>query len=153
DGNIKILDANSTISFNDGTVLPLPDTYITARPDNSGSGPLGIGIWVKDLNRTDTGDSQESVDLAWNLTYTGQDPAIQEDVEILLEGTSDWSHRLTKYVDKSATKDAMTMDVSSLPTGLWLVRVTASTPDAGSDTAITQFLIQRAEGTPKIKIS
>ena len=30
DGNIKILDANSTINFNDGTVLPLPDTYITA---------------------------------------------------------------------------------------------------------------------------
>jgi hypothetical protein len=153
DGNIKILDSNSTIKFNDGSELPLPDTYITARPDNSSNGPEGIGIWVRDLNRTDTGDSQESIDLAWNLTYTGEDPAIREDVEILLEGTSDWSHRLTKYVDRTTTKDAMTMDISSLPSGLWLVRVTASAPDAGADSAITQFLIQRAEGTPKIRIS
>jgi hypothetical protein len=153
DGNIKILDSNSTIKFNDGSELPLPDTYITARPDNSSAGPEGIGIWVKDVHRTDTGTTSDFVDIAWNLTYTGEESVIREDVEVLQEGTSDWSHRLTKYVSGSTSKDAMTMDVSGLPSGTWLVRVRAFAVDAGEDTGIAQFVIQRAEGTPKIKIT
>jgi hypothetical protein len=153
DGNIKILDSNSTIKFNDGSELPLPDTYITARPDDLGHGPMGIGIWVKDVRRTDTGPASDFVDIAWNLTYTGDEATIREDVEILMEGTSDWSHRLTRFVDRATDKDAMIMEVSSLPSGTWLVRVRASALDAGEDVGITQFVIQRAEGTPKIKIT
>ncbi|HVP24726.1 MAG TPA: Ig-like domain-containing protein [Methanomicrobiales archaeon] len=153
DGNIKILDSNSTIKFNDGSELPLPDTYITARPDNSSAGPEGIGIWVKDVQRTDTGTVTDSVDIGWNLTYTGEEPLVREDVDVLLDGTTEWSHRLTKYVPWSTTKDAVTMDVSALPSGTWFVRVRASAPDAGEDAGITQFAIQKAEGTPKIKIS
>ncbi|MDD1666927.1 MAG: Ig-like domain-containing protein [Methanomicrobiales archaeon] len=152
DGNIKILDSNSTIKFNDGSELPLPDTYITARPDDLGHGPMGIGIWVEDVRRTDTGPATEFVDIAWNLTYVGDESVVREDIDILLEGTSDWSHRLTKYVAPTTENDAMTMDVSSLPSGTWLVRVKATALDAGEDAGITQFIIQRAEGTPKIKI-
>ena len=88
DGNIKILDSNSSIKFNDGSELPLPDTYITARPDNAGNGPEGIGIWVKDLHRTDAGTSPDYVDLAWNLTYTGIEPTFREDVYLQQEGTT-----------------------------------------------------------------
>jgi len=153
DGNIKILDSTSTIKFNDGSELPLPDTYITARPDNPGAGPEGIGIWVKDVQRTDTGITSDFVDIAWNLTYTGEELMIREDIEILQEGTSEWSHRLTKYVSGGTTRDTMTMDVSALSSGTWLVRVTAYAADAGEDTATGQFVIQRAEGTPKIKIT
>jgi hypothetical protein len=153
DGNIKILDSNSSIKFNDGSELPLPDTYITARPDNASAGPEGIGIWVKDVRRTDNGINPNSVDITWNLTYTGEEPVIREDVEVLMEGTTDWSHRLTKYVGRTTEQDAMTMDISSLPSGTWVVRVKAYAPDAGEDMGFAQFLIQRAEGTPKIKIS
>ncbi|HTY53112.1 MAG TPA: Ig-like domain-containing protein [Methanomicrobiales archaeon] len=154
DGNIKILDSNSTIKFNDGSELPLPDTYITARPDNTSAGPEGIGIWVKDVERTDTGGaSPDFVDIAWNLTYTGEEHMVREDVEILLEGTTEWSHRLTRFVPAATSHDTATLDVSSLPSGLWNVRVKAYAVDAGEDSGTTQFLVQRAEGTPKIKIS
>lgn len=154
DGNIKILDSNSTIKFNDGTVLPLPDTYITAVPDNPGAGLTPFGIWVEDTNSTYTGSSPDSVDVAWNLTYTGMEPLIREDIDILQDGTTDWSHRLTKYVDKSTTKDAATLDISGLSPGTWYVRITAQADDAGEDTGTTQFVIQGgAAGTPKIKIS
>jgi hypothetical protein len=150
EGNIKILDSNSTIKFNDGSELPLPDTYITARPD-SGSGYEGIGIWVEDVRRTDTGTNPDYVDIAWNLTYTGLEQ-IREDVELMQEGTPGWSHRLTKMVDKSTTSDATTLDISGLPSGIWYVRITAQADDAGNDAGVAQFIIEKAEGTPKIKI-
>ncbi|MDD1662883.1 MAG: Ig-like domain-containing protein, partial [Methanomicrobiales archaeon] len=151
EGNIKILDSNSTIKFNDGSELPLPDTYITARPD-SGSGYTGIGIWVEDVRRTDTGANPDYVDIAWNIKYTGLEPSIREDVELLQEGMIDWTHRFTKVVDQSTTSDATTLDISSLPSGIWYVRITAHADDAGNDAGVTQFVIQKAEGTPKIKI-
>jgi hypothetical protein len=152
-GNIKILDSSSTINFNDGTVLPLPDTYITAVPDNPNSGLTPFGIWVTDVRRTDTGSSPDSVDVAWNLTYTGLESSIREDIDILQDGTTDWSHRLTKYVDRSTTQDAVTLDISGLPSGTWYVRITVQADDAGEDAGATQFAIQKgAEGTPKIKI-
>ena len=153
DGNIKILDSNSTIKFNDGSELPLPDTYITARPDNSSAGPQGIGIWVKDVHRTDAGTNPDYIDIAWNLTYTGLEPFIGEKIELLQEGTTDWSTRLTKpQVDRSTMNDTATLDISSLPSGTWNVRITAYADDAGSDAGVTQFVIYKAERTPKIKI-
>ena len=154
DGNIKILDSNSSIKFNDGSELPLPDTYITARPDNAGSGPEGIGIWVKDLHRTDTGTSPDYVDLAWNLTYTGIELTIREDIYLQQEGTTGWNHRLTKVVPWDTTKDATTLDISSLPSGIWDVRIIAHADDAGdSDPKDYVFVVQKAERTPKIKIT
>jgi protocatechuate 3,4-dioxygenase beta subunit len=152
DGNIKILDSNSTIKFNDGSELPLPDTYITARPDNPGAGPMGIGIWVTNVRRADSGADPDFVDIAWNITYTGLEPVIQERVEILQEGTTGWSTRLFKSVDSNTTADATTLAISTLPSGLWHVRVTASAADAGENAGVTQFVIQKAERTPKIKI-
>ncbi|HXW98170.1 MAG TPA: Ig-like domain-containing protein [Methanomicrobiales archaeon] len=153
DGNIKILDSNSSIQFNDGSSLPLPDTYITARPENTGTGPVGIGIWVTDLHRTDAGTSPDYVDVAWNTTYTGIEPTFQEDVDLLQEGTTDWIHRSSKVVPYDTTKDATTLDISSLPSGTWDVRVTATALDTGSDAEVISFLVQKAEKTPKIKIS
>ncbi|MDD1665831.1 MAG: Ig-like domain-containing protein [Methanomicrobiales archaeon] len=149
EGNIKVLDSNSTIKFNDGSELPLPDTYITARPD-TGSSYEGIGIWVESVTATET--NPDYVDVAWILRYTGLEQ-IREDVELRQEGTSEWSNRLTRVVDKSTTSDATTLDISSLPSGIWYVRITASAYDAGSDTRVAQFVIQGAERTPKIKIT
>jgi hypothetical protein len=153
DGNIKILDSNSTIRFNDGSELPLPDTYITARPDDPGSGPLGIGIWVENVTRTDTGTNPDYVDIAWDLNYTGDEETFHEKLEILQEGSVTWSTRLDKDVPWSTRNDATTIDISGLPSGTWFVRVTASALDAGEDFGMTQFIIQRAEKTPKIKIN
>lgn len=152
DGNIKILDSNSTIKFNDGSELPLPDTYITARPDSPGSGPEGIGIWIDDVRRTDTGENPDYVIIAWNITYTGAEPTIREDIEIQQEGTTEWSHRLTKVVDSTTTGDEAPLDISGIPSGTWIVRVTIHAEDAGDDAGVTQFVLQRAEKTPKIKI-
>jgi protocatechuate 3,4-dioxygenase beta subunit len=152
DGNIKILDSNSTIRFNDGSELPLPDTYITARPDNPGAGPMGIGIWVENVHRADSGADPDFVDIAWNMTYTGLESTITEKVEILQDGTTGWSTRLYRTVASNTTTDSTTLDISSLPSGIWYVRVTASAADAGEDAGVTQFVIQKAERTPKIKI-
>jgi hypothetical protein len=152
DGNIRILDSNSTIRFNDGSELPLPDTYITARPDNPGAGPMGIGIWVTDVRRSDSGADPDFVDIAWNMTYTGLESTITEKVEILQDGTTGWSTRLYRTVASNTTMDSTTLDISSLPSGIWYVRVTASAADAGEDAGVTQFVIQKAERTPKIKI-
>ncbi|MDD1671280.1 MAG: hypothetical protein LUQ67_08245, partial [Methanomicrobiales archaeon] len=152
DGNIKILDKNSTISFNDGSILPLPDTYITARPDNPGAGHIGIGIWVTNVTRTDTGSNPDYVDIAWNLTYTGLEPTVEEYVDILQDGATDWLPRLTRTVDASTVYDTMTLDISGLASGIWYVRVTAEAADAGQDAGVTTIVIQKAEKTPKIKI-
>jgi protocatechuate 3,4-dioxygenase beta subunit len=152
DGNIKILDSNSTIKFNDGSELPLPDTYITARPDNPSAGPMGIGIWVTDVHRADSGADPDFVDIAWNMTYTGLEPTINEKVEILQDGTTGWSTRLYRAVAANTTMDTTTLDIATLPSGIWYVRVTGSAADAGEDAGVTQFVIQKAERTPKIKI-
>jgi hypothetical protein len=152
DGNIKILNSSSTIKFNDGSVLPLPDTYITARPDNPNAGHVGIGIWVTNVRRTDLGANPDYADIEWNLTYTGLEPTIEEYVDIRQDGSTDWLPRLATTVDKSAVSDTMTLDTSGLASGIWYVRVIAMAADAGEDARVTQILIQKAERTPKIKI-
>ncbi|HVN65299.1 MAG TPA: Ig-like domain-containing protein [Methanomicrobiales archaeon] len=151
DGNIKVLNSSSTIQFNDGSVLPLPDTYVTARPDNPG-GQFGIGIWVTHVRRTDPGVNPDYADIEWNLTYTGLEPTIEEYVDIRQDGSTDWLPRLATTVDSSAVSDTMTLDTSGLASGIWYVRVTAMALDAGMDAGVTQIQIQKAEGTPKIKI-
>jgi hypothetical protein len=152
EGNIKLLDRNSTIKFNDGSVLPLPDTYITARPDNPGAGHIGIAIRVTNVTRTDTGANPDYADIAWNLSYTGLEPAVEEYVDILQDGATDWLPRLTRMVDASTVEDTMALDISGLASGIWYVRVTATAADAGQDAGVTAIVIQKAEKTPKIKI-
>jgi len=153
EGNIKILDSNSTIKFNDGSKLALPDTYITSLPNSTGIGLEGIGIRVSDVRRTDTGTNPDYVDIAWNLTYTGDLP-VTEFVDVRQEGTTEWANRLTKTVDgTTTTSDAMTLDISTLPAGTWQVRVTAHADDAGDDAGYTGFTIVKAVGTSKIKIT
>ncbi|HMA04386.1 MAG TPA: Ig-like domain-containing protein [Methanomicrobiales archaeon] len=152
-GNIKILDSNSSIRFNDGSSLPIPDTYITSLPNSTGIGLEGIGIRVTDVRRTDTGTNPDYVDVAWNLAYTGLEPFIQEYVDIRQEGTLEWNRRMAKTVDPFTTSDALTLSISSLPAGIWEVRVTAHADDAGDDAMSTQFAIVKAEGTSKIKIT
>jgi hypothetical protein len=113
---------------------------------------MGIGIWVTNVRRADSGADPDFVDIAWNITYTGLEPVIQERVEILQDGTTGWSTRLFKSVASNTTADATTLSISTLPSGLWHVRVTASAADAGENAGVTQFVIQKAERTPKIKI-
>jgi hypothetical protein len=93
------------------------------------------------------------VDIAWNLAYTGLEDTIQEKVDLLQVGTTDWSHRLTRDVASSTLSDSATLDISGLPSGTWYVRITASATDAGEDFGMTQFVITKAEKTPKIRIA
>jgi hypothetical protein len=154
DGNIKILDSNSTIKFNDGSELPLPDTYITARPDNSGSGPMGMGIHVTDVRRTDDGTNPDYVTIAWNVSYTGFEAQFLEKVEILRRGElPPWDTRYSEWVDWSTTDGEVTLDISSLSSGTYDVWVSAYATDTGEDRGPTYFDVVKAERTPKIKIS
>jgi hypothetical protein len=73
-------------------------------------------------------------------------------VEILQDGTTGWSTRLYRAVAANTTMDTTTLDIATLPSGIWYVRVTGSAADAGEDAGVTQFVIQKAERTPKIKI-
>jgi protocatechuate 3,4-dioxygenase beta subunit len=152
DGNIKILDSNSTIKFNDGSELPLPDTYITARPQPLDNGPEGIGIWVTNVTRTDAGTNPDYADIFWNLTYTGLEPSVKEYIDFQQEGTTTWIPGPTRFVDPTTTSDSAVLDISSLPSGIWTVRVTAHADDAGDSAGVTQFTIVKGEKAAKIKI-
>jgi len=55
-------------------------------------------------------------------------------------------------VDSTTIQDEEPLDISGLPSGNWIVRVTVHADDAGDDAGVTQFVLQRAEKTPKIKI-
>ena len=122
-------------------------------PNSTGAGLTPFGIYVDDVRRTDSGSSPDTVDVAWNLTYTGLDPLIREDIDILQDGTTDWSHvsRSTSPAAQPGIRRPWTSP--AFPRGPGTVRITAQADDAGEDTGTTQFVIQGAVGTPKIKIS
>ncbi len=152
-GNIEILGSNSGVGFSDGSQILLPNTYITALPNSSVGGIGGVGIWVQNVRRTDPGTDPDYADIAWNLTYTGLAPSITEEVDLQLAGSTTWIPYLTKVVNSNTISDSATLDTSGLSSGLWYVRVTASASDTGADSGTTQLVIERGEGTPKIKIA
>ncbi|HMA05380.1 MAG TPA: hypothetical protein VKO45_05575, partial [Methanomicrobiales archaeon] len=135
EGNINVFDAlNSRVSVeNNGTVrLNIPEVYITALPNLSGSSPMGAAtLHVLNLRLTNEG-SNTSMDLAWNLSYNGLYP-ISEEIAISPCGTDYWNPLGTKQVSNLTTSDTGSYAFDNLPIGNYMIRVQGNADDAPMD--------------------
>jgi len=144
DGNINIFGSNSTITFNNGTArLDIPDTFITAIPENSSvttSRLLAVA-----LSRPGSPAGQDAfydtVPLTWTLTYNGT-MDIAESLAYSKNNGPPWNVFWKKTLpyetiesadrvdDMSWVEDSTLMDVRGLSPGEYWIQVTASADDA-----------------------
>jgi len=142
EGTIKVFDNSSRVytqdAANPNSSMPLtiPDVFLMAIPNNSVSNLQGLAeLSISNLKLTNPG-SNTSMDLAWNLGYTGNH-TIAEDISISPGGTYYWNHLPPQYVNYSLRQnDTARMGITSdLPFGNYSVRVQVSAEDADPDEA------------------
>ncbi|QYZ79112.1 VWA domain-containing protein [Methanofollis formosanus] len=133
-GNVKILDENSILTFNEADTLRVPDTYLTVMRSLNNV-PLGDASLTLDGLR-ETGITRQTMDIAWNLTYTGNS-TVTETVEYRAEHGS-WALAETRTAGKGETHERARLDIRDLPLTTYYIRVVADTDDAGSRHCIMQ---------------
>ncbi|MBP2146562.1 hypothetical protein J2129_002016 [Methanofollis sp. W23] len=133
-GNVKILDNNSVLTFNDGKDdLKIPNTYLTVMRALNNT-PLGnASLDLQDLEVT--GVTRQNLDLAWTLNYTGNS-TVTETIEYRSEHGS-WAQAGTRTAGKGEKREEARLDIRDLPLTLYDIRVVADTEDAGSRYCIT----------------
>ena len=134
-GNINIFGPGSTITFNNGTdSLTLPKTYVTAVENLTATGINFKDLYVLDLHSTNTGKITDTLDIKWNLTYTGEHTAEQK---VFYMRTSDnvWiQFQTVPSGPGNSTNDAQLV-VRDLPPGSYTIRVHAKSPDTADSIA------------------
>ncbi|MDD4127666.1 MAG: VWA domain-containing protein, partial [Methanomicrobium sp.] len=134
-GNINIFGTGSTITFNNGTdSLTLPKTYVTAVENLTATGINFKDLFINDLHSTNTGKITDTLNIKWNLTYTGEDTAEQK---VFYMRTSDnaWiEFQKVLSGPGNSTNDAQLI-VRDLPPGTYTVRVHAKSPDTADSIA------------------
>ncbi|HOI58139.1 MAG TPA: VWA domain-containing protein, partial [Methanoculleus sp.] len=123
DGNINVFGPGSTITFNDGAELALPDTFITAVPDLANTGLGSATLTLANPRYTCTEPVLEFLTAAWDLAYTGSGSVTQV-VEYSNDGGLSWVQFDTP------TSGASSLDVRNRPPGEYRIRVRASADDA-----------------------
>jgi hypothetical protein len=141
EGTINIFDNTSKVATEDNQnpnkTLPLkiPDVFITALPNNTESQLKGAyNLNITDLRLTNPG-SNTTIDLAWNLNYTGMYD-ISEEIGISPAGLNYWFYLTpTQVVSNQTANDTASMGFNNLPVGNYSVRVMVSADDASPDEA------------------
>jgi len=142
EGTITVFDKASMVNTQDavnpnGTMpLTIPDVFLTAIPNNSASNLNGMAVLnIRDLRLTNPG-SNTSMDLAWNLAYTGNH-SIAEDIAVAPAGSYYWNHLPMQSVNYTLKRNdtARIGFTSDLPFGNYSVRVEVSAVDADPDEA------------------
>jgi hypothetical protein len=132
-GNIQIFGPGSKIIFNNGEqTLDLPETYISAVMNLTGTGLNATTLDIFNLHSTASGVITDSIPLEWGITYGGNQ-TVTERISYSNDGGNTWVMFDTIYVDKSVTLDHSSLDVRMLPPGEYYIRVDATAPDAPSD--------------------
>jgi hypothetical protein len=154
DGNIRIVNSgNSRVNFDDNKgFVPVPDTYITALPTGTDKGMASPKLEIKNLKRTNSETDKQIAALTWDISYNGNDPEIEEVIEVAPLNSEAYSYRGTTSAGKSDTSGTYFMNIDDLYPGMYKVRVTGYVDDAGSSFSITQFTIPANVPRPEIVI-
>ncbi|MDD1661084.1 MAG: VWA domain-containing protein, partial [Methanomicrobiales archaeon] len=142
EGTINVFNASSKISV-EGSSIPLriPDVFITALPNNTGTALTGAAhLSIDELHLTNEG-STTSADLRWNLSYDGLYD-ISEDLMISQYGLTQWDHIYTPLrTISNATPiyDTGSINIASRPYGYYTIRLEADAYD--SNPASRQLII------------
>jgi hypothetical protein len=132
-GNIDIFGSNSSIIFDNGAqTLQLPRTYITAVLNRTSSGINATTLDIYNLMWIGSGEVKDFIPLRWQITYGGNQ-TVTERISYSSDGGLSWVLFDTNYIDNTVTTDYSTLDVRTLPPGVYFIRVDASAPDAPSD--------------------
>jgi hypothetical protein len=129
DGNINVFGPGSTIAFNDGAQLRLPDTFITAVPDLANTGLGSATLAVVNPRYTCPEPVLDLLTVSWDLTYTGSG-LVTESVEHSNNGGLSWVRFASRNAGGTVIGETSSLDVMDLPPGEYLVRVYATAPDA-----------------------
>jgi len=154
EGQIKVFDSDSTITFNNGQTITLPDTYLTVlSPD--GTGATGRELHITNLEVTTPDPIFQFADIEWDLSYTG-DLTITEKIERSMDNGLTWVPMSQRTVDwdpaQSTIHEVATLDLRGYVPGLYQIRVSVHADDAPDDHAETPLTISALTKTPKIKI-
>ncbi len=129
DGNINVFGPGSTITFNDGAQLRLPDTFITAVPDLANTGLGSATLAVVNPRYTCAEPVLDLLTVSWDLAYTGSG-LVTESVEHSNDGGLSWVRFASRNAGGTVIGETSSFDVADLPPGEYLVRVYATAPDA-----------------------
>jgi hypothetical protein len=155
DGNIRIIGPSSKIYFNDNqgtaTSIPAPDTFVTAIPAGTDKGVAHPVLTITNLTRTNKDTDRENAVLEWDISYTGTNETITEEIRMANLNTPFW-YVSTTFANRDDKKDTYVLDISTLPPGTYRAMVTGIVPDAPSSSAVTQFTIPGEAPRPEIVI-
>ncbi|MBN1432058.1 MAG: VWA domain-containing protein [Methanomicrobiaceae archaeon] len=135
-GNINLFNDTSFISFNGGAdTLELPDTFITAVADLNSTGINFTALDVSGFHITNPGDITDTIDLEWNLDYTGSSSASQN-LYYLRLGDNVWiPFKVLPGVGGpvSTMTQQSQLGIVDLPPGEYRLRLIASAADTADD--------------------
>lgn len=156
-GNIKVLGSNSQVIFDEGKgSLAIPDTYLTATGEGTEKGLEGLALKIRILSVTIPETNKDSAVIVWAVTYNGGDDEINETIERaslnsdhfgFYAATSSKNHHTTE-----PWTETYTMDIGSIPPGIYKVKVTGTVHDADYSADVAQFTIPGSEQKPVISI-
>ena len=152
-GNIKVLGSSSSVTFDEGKgTLKIPDTYLTAIPEGKDKGLEGLKLEIRNLRRTNPDTEKKSAFLVWDITYTGRDPKVREEIQIAPLNSEAYSYRGTTFAAGTDTSGQYILDISNLRPGIYKARVTGFSTDTGSSWSDTRFTVPDVETRPEIQI-
>jgi hypothetical protein len=134
DGNINVFGPGSMISFNGGAdSLGIPKTFLTAVPDLNNTGMRGAYLDLDALHRVGSGPVTDVLKMGWHLNYTGNSTTTQR-LLYSYDGGKTWVTFLTMAPRPRGDRDEQaSLDVRSLASGKYRIRVHATAPDAPDD--------------------
>ncbi|MDD1654627.1 MAG: VWA domain-containing protein [Methanomicrobiales archaeon] len=153
-GQIRVFDSSSTITFNNGQTVTLPDTYLTVlSPD--GTGALGKELHITNLAVTTPQPVYQFADIGWDLSYTGSQP-ITETIERSMDNGMTWVLVTSRTVNwdpaQTTIHEVAQLDLRSYLDGEYLIRVSVHADDAPDDRDSTGLIISALARTAKIRI-
>ena len=152
-GNIKVLGSTSTVIFDEGKgALKIPDTYLTAIPEGKDKGLEGLKLEIRNLRRSNPETEKKSAFLVWDITYTGRDKTVREEIRIAPLNSEAYSYRGTTYTAGTDTSGEYLLDISNLRPGVYKALVTGFSTDTGSSWSETRFTVPDIETRPEIQI-
>jgi hypothetical protein len=148
--NLFGLNTNIYFKYGDSmTSIPIPPAIIVVNPEMAADPSYTASIDV--LNLTNGTITLEKVPLSWNLDYSGTDENLTEIIQVK-ELYGGWNTLLIKEVSNTTCCDSYDWIIQDLPLGLYTVKVTAISDDAGFDSEILDLDTTFLFNPPFIKI-